>query len=86
VVNIPFEHPPASHGRHGSLAAGSNCHDDAVKPSVFGGIDNPAAIIVLVYPLYGSVKLGPGVKSVLLPDLSDVTSDLLTIWTSALVF
>lgn len=69
---------------HLGLAAGTDCGDNTLEVAIGGVIYDPASLFVLVDLLNGGIEPGPGFQAVFLPDLFDLTEDLLPVGVAAL--
>lgn len=84
MVYLALEVLHAGHRRHLRLSAGPDRRDDSLEPPVGGIVDDPSAILVLVYLIDLCVELGLRVQTVVLPEMSDLTDDLLAVRISTL--
>ncbi|KAK5633474.1 hypothetical protein RRF57_009188 [Xylaria bambusicola] len=64
---------------HLGVSAGTDCGNDAIETAIGGVVDDPAAMVVLVYLLDPLFKFGPRIKTVLLPYHLYLAKDLLTV-------
>jgi hypothetical protein len=67
------------HVRHLRITTCSNRSDDAIETAIGSIVNDPASMVVLVNLFNPGLELSPCIESVLLPQLPDLTKNLLSV-------